>query len=315
MSSKTPSDLSNAIAYSTQMLLKQKCLALNNPNTKWESTFEDGTLPYFCPSGLKDKCDYGHCRVINKDECEKNSVYPYDSDGKATTQTNPKPYLEYRTDPSDPTNNKCYLGNFMLRGWCEFPQNRNPSQSGEPFCYNDPSTGNVNEGCTTPATNVPQDGNCHINKGYCESKGMNWDSNSNTCYLTSGQKFLEALFGTTIVQGVFGGGCLDKLSDRRFKEKIVKIADNYGGKDINLYIFLYKPEVLKKHPEYKDLQLGFMADEIEKVYPEIIKEKEGIKYISISKEKSSKFKRITNTIANSHIILRAYLLRYVLKRK
>jgi len=73
-----------------------------------------------------------------------------------------------------------------------------------------------------------------------------------------------------------------------------------------LYLYEYNEEGKKLHPEYRELQVGFMADEIEKVYPEIIKVIDGRKYINIEKEQLSdrRLWRIYNTINISHTLLK-----------
>ena len=137
---------------------------------------------------------------------------------------------------------------------------------------------------------------------------MEWDSSSKSCYETLGTEIAEALFGTTLVRGIFKGGC--KLSDKRYKEKLTKIGPDFGGKGIHLYTFNYTTEALKLHPEYSATQAGFLADELKGTYPEVIKNIDGRLYIDIQKEHiiaKPALRRIYNTMKAQHVILKAVL--------
>lgn len=67
-------------------------------------------------------------------------------------------------------------------------------------------------------------------------------------------------------------------------------SKDFAGKGINLYVINWKKN--EGIDSYNDV--GFIADEIEVVYPHIIKIKNGKKYINISKKdiKDNNLKRI-----------------------
>lgn len=75
--------------------------------------------------------------------------------------------------------------------------------------------------------------------------------------------------GTGIGAGL--GGLLGLFSDRRLKKDIKKIGKSHG---LNVYTFKYKNEQ-KEH-------VGFMADEVEKLYPNAISMENGYKLVNYS---------------------------------
>lgn len=307
-SSLTPLDMSHSVTYARMRLTKEKCDHLSStlptcasddgktqiPRVKWVDTFADKSVPYYCPDGLTgaNACVHGHCRIQCAEECNNVSNIPYDPNtGDWKPQGNNNTYLEYRKDAKGDSYNHCYLGNYLLRRWCEVPSTRNPpGKPEEKFSYD------------------PTEGVCNLTESYCIGKGMDWDPSSKSCYETLGMEIAEALFGSTVVRGIFKGGC--KLSDKRYKEKLTKIGPDFGGKGIHLYIFNYTKEALKLHPEYSATQTGFLADEIRGTYPEVIKNIDGRLYIDIQKEHiiaKPALRRIYNTIKAQHVILKAVL--------
>lgn len=74
-----------------------------------------------------------------------------------------------------------------------------------------------------------------------------------------------------------GGGVMNKMSDRRSKENIVRVGDHSLG--MGLYLFDYKPE--HKGPSDTGRQLGVMADEVETIVPEAVSlNSEGFKMVN-----------------------------------
>lgn len=159
----------------------------------------------------------------------------------------------------------------------------------------------------------------------CESEGVCTDEYSN-CYTSRGQDVGEFLFGKTLFR-MFDTGKFYCPKDTKkdvkenfeqnnfqnriknifsafdkFPETVIKLADvnfmntkslaskDFAGKGINLYIINWKKN--EGIESYNDV--GFIADEIQSVYPHIIKIKNGKKYINISKKdiKDNNLKRI-----------------------
>jgi hypothetical protein len=365
ISTLTPLDMINSMIYARHRILKDKCnaLAASGAGVAWQPIIPDGTVPYTCPPSLNlsssitgatgpSTCTYGHCAIVTQNECLKYSKLPYDEKtGDPTPDAGNSFYMEWRPKPgmtsaatsvatsvtaSGATGTGgmgCYLGNFAFRRWCTIPQTRDPDNPD-----NDPLDAFVY------TANGPTGGTCSLTADYCHHKNLHWDADSQSCYRTDGQKFVEALFGQTL-DAFFTGNCnpfsssssssassssptsksssrnlsapktFRKLSDRRLKDKLVKLADDYGGKGVHLYMYFYSTKALQMHPGYKSMQLGFVADEVEKLYPEIITEYDGYKYISftIDQLKEQRYWRIINTLKNEHIILNTLLERYMLK--
>jgi hypothetical protein len=327
VSSPTSLDMANSMIYARNRILHDKCqnLAANGAGVEWQSIIPDGSVPYQCPSGLMtgasgqtSTCYYGHCAFTTETECKRYSQLPYDpATGISNSSATGAFYMEWRSNPSSATGSKCYLGNSPFRRWCELPSTRDPPDSSPPFQY-------ISDG--------PTGGTCLLTEKYCTAKNSSWDEESKSCYKSTGQMFVEALFGNTI-DAWFQGNCgtnpflstsvtsasrdkrYEKLSDRRLKTRLVKIGPDYAGKGVHLYSYSYTPEAYKIISAPKSLQLGFMADEIEQLYPEIIKTVDGFKWISFTPEqlKNKKYWRIINTIRNEHLILQLLLSKTVLK--
>lgn len=300
----TSMDLINSMIYARHRILHDKCVVKASPaggnlGLAWQNILADGSVPYICPQGLTG-CYYGHCAFTNETECAKYSKLPYDSAGAMIDDNANNFYTEWRQRQGAATGvGGCYLGNYAFRRWCEIPSTRDTDKPD-----NDPKDA---------LKYNPSDGTCELTQAYCDNKNMSWDSSSKTCSRSDGQKFFEALFGKTL-DGYFSGNCT-KLSDRRLKERLVKIGPDYGAPGVHLYLFFYSQEALKMYPGYKNMQIGFMADEIETIYPEIIEIKKGYKHISFTAEqlKERKYWRIINTLKHEHTILNTIMERYMLR--
>lgn len=98
--------------------------------------------------------------------------------------------------------------------------------------------------------------------------------------LTGGASGLASLFGA---QGAFPGGMqslmamLPMLSDRRAKENIEKLVDLPNGLVLYRFNYLDQPTT----------HIGFMADEVEKLFPEAVSEVGGVKYVDYKKATES----------------------------
>ncbi len=331
VSTLTSMDLVNSMIYARHRILKDKCIALKSSGAgvDWQNIIPDGTVPYTCPPSLMTgangsatgTCAYGHCAFTSQDECLKYSKVPFDSNGDMLPENKNNFYMEWRAKTGAPPGTMgCYLGNYAFRRWCEIPKSRDPDH---------PDTDDKDKLIYTP--NGVDGGTCSLDRAYCHHKNEQWDDDSKSCYKTDGQKFFEALFGNTI-DAFFTGSCgpgvddsssglkarpqrFNKLSDRRLKERMVKLADDYGGKGVHLYLYFYSEKALKLHPGYKKMQLGFLADEVEKVHPDIVIEKDGYKYISFTLDqlRERRYWRIINTIKNEHTILKGLMDRYLLQ--
>ena len=302
----------HAIMYSIDRIKKERCndpeILSKYPGIKWQPRDENRTYP--CPSALKDKCEHGRCVISDRDACIAQSQVPFGIDGtelqtKSCNEDKDCEGLNYEATCGSekscvPTKSylewhdgKCILGNFQLKRWCEFPtQRRQEAEHGvtdvPPFKYDDTS------------------GNCQITKPYCDWMGVSYKENDNgrpNCYTTTGQDVGEFLLGKTIFRGIkkitegFNNlpQQITKISDRKYASTYTKLAQDYGGPGIHLYQIVWKPETEKNHNTANGSTAGFFADEVEKVFPDIVITKSGAKYINISRDQvkaNHKLKRI-----------------------
>lgn len=184
---------------------------------------------YPCPEGVTN-CGYGHCRVASEARCEELSQVPWTPEGEelkgdtcdadhpcpagmtCIDTTNEqgeaihmcsisKPYLEWRND-------QCVYGNFALRRWCEFPQQRRDTDI--------PGVTDV-----PPFEYHPSTGTCHMTPKYCDFFKVDWNSDKGECELSVGQWIGEFLLGKTIFREIKGVG--DKFSE------------HFAGPGVHLY--------------------------------------------------------------------------------
>jgi hypothetical protein len=164
-------------------------------------------------------------------------------------------------------------------------------------------------------------------KGFCNGKSSN-------CWTTVGQDVGEMLLGKTIFNGFsrLASGknpfsCasdvgkflndtlnnfkklpknISSLADNKYFKTKTLIAENFAGKNINLYIIEWKPESNMK----KIKSTGFDAEEVKTLYPELIKSIDGKNYIEINIEHAKKnkdMKRIYLTLNSTEWILQNVL--------
>jgi len=284
-SNLTPLDLLNSVIYAKSKLTKDSC---ESKGFVWK---QDTGLPYYCPENLKDSCTSGYCKIDTQDKCLKYSELPYDqSTGEAKTTTNN--YLEWRESPDSTEAAKkygCYLGNPMLRKWCELPKTRQPAGSDKDKLTYDANTGL-----------------CDFNKAYCDNHNSHWDESSKTCYKTSGEKFSEALFGASLT-AIFEGNC--KYEGFQFKPvktpgdgftKILPIAQNFAGPGITLYFLIRNSQPT----------VGFLAKEL----PSELVDSDNNIVISTA-DLASKYRRIYGVITKSPLIVKALELLKIKKLK
>lgn len=73
-----------------------------------------------------------------------------------------------------------------------------------------------------------------------------------------------------------GAGAITKYCDRRLKKNVKRLA---RWRDFNLYAFDYRVDEFPGIPLPKGRQVGLMADEVERVLPDVVKTALGVKYL------------------------------------
>lgn len=277
-------------------------------------------LPYDAKTGEKLPT-----MACNKDDDCK--VMPYNAvclDGKDGKTCQPKySYVEWRAStgatagaPIDP-DGKCIFGNFALKRWCEVPSQRRPeSMRGvtdvPPFSYD------------------PDKGKCSITKDYCKWMGVSFKDSDKygrpDCYETAIQKFFEDfVMGKTIFRGLEKGAqkigklfegfnslpqTVEKIADKRYVESYKLLGENFAGKGIHLYQFFWTEDAVKLDYSTRKPTCGFFSEEIEAIYPEIIKTKNGVKFIVISRtqiKQNNSLKRIYLTAGSGQWMLESVI--------
>ena len=269
--------------------------------------------------GFADTDTFGHCIFANQNICESKGALPYtcDENRKCTMQDqdwlNTHSYTEWHTDENG-ENGTCIMGNYLLRQWCENPPSRDPNNSDTnipPFFY-DKSKGQcymTNDYCQFYGQdyNMPDCSNAaDCGKGnYCYSstKSSTCVGPGASCYLPPGQEFTQDyIVGKTLFYMFKTGNftCKERYTDEDYKElaeditrefkKVpetafaladskyivnpVKIYNNFAGPDIHLYMIFWKSG---------KSNVGFLADEVEKKYPKLVKTLPPGKFIIIYK--------------------------------
>ena len=186
----TSTDFTNALLYAEMRLLYEK--TKKNPTNvlEWQNINDDGTIPYFCPPGLKN-CYYGFPKIKDSGECTKQNTYKISSDPNTD-----KPgykngwYLKWNAN-----NNNCYKSNYLFAYECNHNFDNSLKKDGL-LKYNSDTE------------------QCNITKEYCDAYGYleynegtapNYSDRS--CEMTTGQTVADALFGNTIGRGILGGAC------------------------------------------------------------------------------------------------------------
>jgi hypothetical protein len=337
----TSLDLMHATMYAMDRIQKEKCkdpdILKEYPGLLWQPQEQYRIYP--CPPGV-EACEHGKCRIASGSTCNAVSQLPYDNvtgeklpsmsckknddckimpynsvclDGKDGKTCQPKyQYVEWRastgTSPSaslDP-GGLCMFGNFALRRWCEVPEQRRPeSERGitdvPPFKYDSDT------------------GKCSITRDYCKWMGVDYEASDKygrpNCYETTGQKIAEEFFlGRTIFRGIkklFEGfnsipEKAEKLADDRYIESKKLLFKNFAGAGIHLYQFLWKEDAVKLDYSTRMPTCGFLSEEIESVYPELVQKKNGVKFIVITRKqikREPKLKRIYVTVGGGRWML------------
>lgn len=315
----TGTDFIHSMFYASDVIKNKKCVGDTDITNKYgKDSFVWQNLDQFrvypCPTGLSYSCEHGSCRIATQAMCNSVSQLPFNKyDGSnlnqpscnpSATGTNtecqnleynaicgssgkciPKyPYLEWSLSYTGPsgTSGRCILGNSSLKKWCEYPQTRRTES-------------------TPGVTNVPAfqyDDNyskCQITKSYCDWMEVSFSPTGPlgpSCYTTGIQSFFEDFFvGKTIFRGIKSmfegfnnlGYQLEKIGDRRYASDYGLIKKDFGGKGINLYSIIWNDKIIDKYPQLGGGMVGFFSDEIEKVYPELVRKKNGDKYIIINR--------------------------------
>ena len=291
----------------------------SSPIYNWIQDAQNTAYP--CTSNDPTVCPVGTCSITSEQLCNTIGAqgYPYDEDSmgnyKQGYDTNSKfniPYVAWRTPDWSPNQEKCVVANPTTKRWCISPGSRsdqfkNGVTNVPPFSF-DESTGK-----------------CNLTQDYCEWMDQDWDPQSKTCKESTGEKVAQFFLGKTIFgffdEAVKNRGNLcglqtnqvapetkenfklfiekhhsslkenyDKLGtnfeklvdDKMIKEKFVFKENFLPG--INLYMVQWKDE---SPSEFKP-GFSFISSELEKVYPQYIKKKNGLKYLVIPKQDISK---------------------------
>jgi hypothetical protein len=344
MSFPTDVDQIHALLYVYDRMKKIKCgeaAAKFGGGIAWEN--RNNNRVYTCPYGVEG-CEHGVCRITSREMCMKMSQVPFNPvsgkplptkscvedkdcsnptyDAKCSSDKKcvpKKSYLEWREKTG-----KCIIGNYALRKYCTIPSSREThSVHGvtdvPPFSYN------------------PDTGVCDITKEYCKWMGISFDSSDKNgnpnCKKELWDEIGEFAMGKTIFRTYkkgFSGGNFNpfyvhemivksiiegfennpkdvmKLSDKKMMEKYTVLAKDFGGNGIHLYQIIWKSDLLKIDKNAKMVSIGFIADEIAEIYPEVIKKKDGFLFIVISHnqvKENPKLKRIYGTLLSSKWIL------------
>jgi hypothetical protein len=137
--------------------------------------------------------DIDVCSFPTKEKCDSSYVWPLTEDST---------YVEWR-------DGKCVIANPTMREICE-----DKNSTGIAYDYNR--------------------GFCMTNEEYCKENGGDWKYNSNIgandCKLSTGQKILEFVFGTTLTRGIkeLGSETIKNLTDG-----IANIADKIKDADLS----------------------------------------------------------------------------------
>ena len=236
-----------------------------------------------------------------------------------------KPYLEWRPGENG-KDGKCVFGNSGLRTWCEFPKTRSDkSENGitnvPPFRY-DTNLGTCHitkDYCKWMGvdyrTSGEYSGDCKISPGQYIGEMM-----FGKTFFRQGKKMAEGTVSpipgvkksdvnffenfTTSPKidktGLFSffndiPEVVTKLADKKLMSKYAPLVNNYGGDGIHLYEILWAYNACDFDNNAKLRTVGFVADEIYNIYPEIIKNKNGYNFIVVSKTQikiNPKLKRI-----------------------
>lgn len=264
--------------------------------------------------GFKMPNNRGYC-VAKADGCDLASKLPYECkdeyNGCRFYPGKVHNYYEWRDDDK-----KCIYGNWALRQFCEEPGQRAPSTDNKtdidpkkPPEYIDlPSSNETkSQGKMKYDKNV---GKCYITDEYCKSFGNLWslkgDVGPNSeCDKPTWDKVLEFIVPPTFIQGIdnwvsgkgfceggHGGWAnesytspvidlknlpdtISTLADFRYIKSKKLLLPNTVENDVHLYIVEWNNG---------GKEIAFDADEVKKVYPNLVKIRNGKKYIEIVKE-------------------------------
>lgn len=200
----TSNDVKNAEKYARMKIMYEMA---NSPHYQdklaWIDTKRDGTSTYICPPDME--CKDGYFRIKTQAECSRLSNF-----SQYMNSENPEPgpvngfYLEWKKDKDGI--GQCYLGNADFRKMC---MTGNFDPSSENFGKNIV----VNNGLRYDENT----GRCLITQKYCDSTGQfgyntpdprnPLSPNGGECTLSTGQKWVDFFFGTTVSRGLYGGKC------------------------------------------------------------------------------------------------------------
>jgi len=297
----TPLDFLHCLMYASDRIKKEKCtdkeiLKKYNQGMAWEKTPDLRMYPCIHnkkTGKLLPGCEAGTCIITNEKICTDQGQSPYDEMGNPLPKKEvKKPYLEWRTPNKDSTNSgkkgQCVFGNPALMQWCLYPPHRRKTSidgvtNVPPFDY-DPNTGN-----------------CTITRPYCDWMGVDWKENNKkpTCFEHEWQKFLEQfIVGKTIFRDLFTGAHegfkqnpppqkVRKMFDKKYMSKTKLLGKDFAGEGVNLYLIEWNDKAGYVDPKALGATVGFMPDEVKKVYPNLVKtDKDNVKWLEVSMDQA-----------------------------
>jgi hypothetical protein len=344
MASPTPLDFMNSMMYALDRISNENC---NDPYIKktyeakigWASREQNRTYPCSLPNANGGEyklpnCQHGNCRFLTEDLCLLQGKYPYDENNqplstqicktdddcknvpfkamcgtvdpatKVQTCIPSQPYLEYRSDPDNPQNNICTYGNTSLKNWCLNPAIRNTSSvKGQtdvpPFVYD------------------AKEGQCKMSPKYCDWMGVTYQANPPDCIIPGGQAFVENwLVGKTIfrdLEYLRKNGHFQttiKLVDDQHVQNKKMIGKDFGGKDVDLYFIIWKQNTNKIDKTCLKPNVGFLASDIKKTFPQILEKRNGNYFIKIDRNsllKNPELRRVYVICRSSNWLAETFL--------
>lgn len=223
-----------------------------------------------------------------------------------------KLYLEWRaSSPAGPsgeqTEGKCVWGDANLRKYCNWPKTRSTKSK-------------VGVTDVPPFNYCANNGQCLMSDPYChwmevhfrgdtgEKACKEYPTNEPHCYETEGEKIAEKyFFGKTIFRGIkkffspgtsvgFGAAALvemfkknppprsvSKMMDTKLMDSYKNIGPDFAGPGINLYAIQWNADAILADEQITEGgTIGILAEEVKKKYPELVKTKNGLKWIEIT---------------------------------
>lgn len=143
----------------------------------------------------------------------------------------------------------CAPSNFLMQQWCEAPESRAGGEDIPGVTNTVPFKWKIINGKEV----------CQITKEYCDSKGVSFKNND--CEVKDSQKVAEFFLGSVFVRERKAKAA----SDRRLKQDIRRIKEDFPVKGIHVYMFMWN-NVATELYGYAGWDIGFIADELDSKY-------------------------------------------------